>query len=260
MGHGLLTGKTAIITGAGQGLGRGIALAYADEGAALALFERNTDTLAAVMDELRGRGATVHPYALDLLDTPALLRAVEAAAGALGRIDILVNNAGVFRSGTIFEDTDDDWRFVMGVNVEALYRLTKAVVPHMAAQREGRIINISSIAADHSRGSVGSYNASKGAVSAFTKSLAVELAPYNILSNAIAPGFLKTAQMQDAAGNDLTEGGEFTDWYVTRRKIPLARAGEPADVAGTAVFLASEYCRYLTGQVIVVDGGLTSTF
>jgi 3-oxoacyl-[acyl-carrier protein] reductase len=260
MGHQLLAGRAAIITGAGQGLGRAIALAYADEGAQLALYERNAETLAQVTDELRARGALVQPYALDLTDDAALEQAVSNTAQHFQQIDILVNNAGVFRGGTIFDDRPEDWRFVLGVNIEAVYRLTKLVVPHMAARREGSIINISSIAADHSRGNVGSYNASKGAVSAFTKSLAVELAPYNILCNAIAPGFLRTAQMLDDQGNDLTQSPAFTQWYVEGRKIPMARAGEPEDVAGTAVFLASDYCRYLTGQIIVVDGGLTSTF
>jgi NAD(P)-dependent dehydrogenase (short-subunit alcohol dehydrogenase family) len=260
MGHDLLAGMVALVTGAGQGLGAAIAREYAAEGASVALLDRNADTLRALSAELRGAGAAVVDVTVDITDQRAVAEAMGATLAHFGQVDVLVNNAGIFSGGTILEDTLDDWRRVLGVNLDALYLLTKRIVPHMVTRRYGRIINIASIAGFVSRGNVGSYNASKGAVIAFTKSLAVELAPYGILANAIAPGFLRTAQMQDAQGQDLTQSADFIGWYVQRRHIPMARAGEPGDVAGTAVFLASAYCRYLTGQVLIVDGGLTSTF
>jgi 3-oxoacyl-[acyl-carrier protein] reductase len=260
MAHKLLTDTVALITGAGQGVGTAIAREFAAEGASVVLFERNPTTLCALTDELRGAGQTVAEYVLDITDFDALAEAVQGVIAQFGRIDVLVNNAGIFKSGTILEDSPAEWQPVLAVNLEALYMLTKLVAPHMVTARRGRIINIASIAGFVSRGQVGSYNASKGAVIAFTKSLAAELAPYGIVANAVAPGFLRTAQMQDERGNDLTQTDDFVAWYVERRHIPMARAGEPHDVAGTAVFLASDYCRYLTGQTLIVDGGLTSTF
>lgn len=260
MARDMLAGTVALITGAGQGVGDTVAREFAAEGASVALFERNPATLAQVVDDLRANGTPVEPCAVDITDYAALKNAVDHTLRTFGRIDVLVNNAGVFRSGSILDDTLEDWRFVLDVNLEALSVLTRLVVPSMVAQRHGRIINVSSIAGTRSRGNVGSYNASKGAVIAFTKSLAVELTPCGIQANAIAPGFLRTAQMQDAQGNDLTQSADFVAWYIRQRRIPMQRAGEPQDVAGTAVFLASEYCRYVTGQVFVVDGGLTATF
>jgi len=185
--------------------------------------------------------------------------AIEETARQWGRIDILVNNAGIFRSSTILEDTLDDWREVVEVNLEAVYLSSKLVAPTMVGQGSGRIINIASVAGLASRGNVGSYNASKGGVIALTKSLAVELAPYNIAVNAIAPGFMRTAMMR-SDGVDLTTTEDFRGLYVHKRRIPMARTGEPEDVAGAVVFLASDYCRYMTGQVLIVDGGLMSTF
>lgn len=270
MGRGLLAGQTAIVTGAGQGLGRAITLEFAAEGASVALFERNPATLAetrAVLQAtisplLEGEGSKatrVLTFTLDVTNYAAVRDVVADIARQWGRLDILVNNAGIFRSGTLLEDTLEDWRDVMEVNLEAVYMSSKLVAPHMVAQGRGRIINIASVAGLASRGHVGSYNASKGGVIALTKSLAVELAPYNIAVNAIAPGFMRTSMMR-SAGVDLTMTEDFRGLYVHKRRIPMARAGEPEDVAGAVVFLASDYCRYMTGQVLIVDGGLMSTF
>jgi 3-oxoacyl-[acyl-carrier protein] reductase len=265
-GRGLLTGQTAIITGAGQGLGQAIAMEFVAEGASVALFERNSVTLAeteatlraAIPSQDRDRGLLA--FSLDITNYAALRHAVEETIQQWGQIDILVNNAGIFRSGTLLEDTLEGWREVLTVNLEAVYMGSKFVAPQMVAQKRGRIINIASVAGLASRGQVGSYNASKGGVIALTKSLAVELAPYNILANAIAPGFMHTDMMRSDDGLDLTTAEDFVSLYVQKRRIPLARPAEPEDVAGTAVFLASDYCRYLTGQVLIVDGGLMSTF
>jgi 3-oxoacyl-[acyl-carrier protein] reductase len=136
---------------------------------------------------------------------------------------------------------------------------SKLVAPHMVRRKQGRIIHIASIQGFASSGEVGSYNAAKGGIIAYTKSMAVELGRYNILVNAVAPGFMLTP-MSFVNGVNETEAPEFIEWYIDKGKIPLRRTGYPEDVSGTVIFLASQYCRYMTGQLLVVDGGLMSTF
>lgn len=259
MAAGLLLGRVAIITGAGQGLGRVIAREYAQEGATVALLDRNQDTLVETRRLVEGDGGRALTYPLDVTDHAAYAQAIEAIVTEAGGIDILVNNAAIARYGTILEDNLEDWRAQIAVNLEAVYMGCKLVAPHMVEQGAGRIISITSIQGMAASGEAGAYNAAKGGIIAFTKSLAVELAPYGILANAIAPGFMRTP-MSFIDGVDETTTDDFMAWYVERRKVPMARTGLPEDVAGTAVFLASDYCRYLTGQTLVVDGGLTSTF
>ena len=259
MAHDLLKGRTAVITGAGQGLGQAIAREYAAEGAAVALIERNADTLTAAEQELRTAGAQVLAYSLDITDYDAYGAAIADVMAHWGHLDILVNNAAIVRYGTILEDTLDNWRKMIATNLEAVYMGSKLAAPHMVKQNFGRIISTASIQGFASGGGCGAYNAAKGGIIAFTKSMAVELAPYNIAVNAVAPGFMRTP-MSMANGVDETLSDNFNEWYVRRRHIPMARSGVPEDDSGAFVFLASEYCRYMTGQVLVVDGGLTSTF
>jgi NAD(P)-dependent dehydrogenase (short-subunit alcohol dehydrogenase family) len=259
MGRGLLEGRVALITGAGQGLGQAIAREYADEGAAVALVERNPETLEATRAELAARGGPVLAYRLDLTDHAAYRAAVQDVVARQGKLDVLVNNAAVAYYATILEHSLEDWRHTIAVNLEAAFIGAQLVAPHMVEQRFGRIVNIASIQGFLSSGGTGAYNAANGGVIALTKSLAVELAPYEVAVNAIAPGFMRTP-MSVIDGVDETTTEEFQTWYVRKRHVPMARTGYPEDVAGTAVFLASDYCRYLTGQVLVVDGGLTSTF
>jgi NAD(P)-dependent dehydrogenase (short-subunit alcohol dehydrogenase family) len=255
MARELLKGRVAIITGAGQGLGYAIAKEYAAEGATVALIERDQDALECAQDDIGNALA----YELDVTDYETYGRAIADVAEKAGHIDILVNNAAIAFYGTILEDTLDSWRKQLSVNLEAVYMGTKMTVPYMVDQNFGRIISIASIQGFASSGECGPYNAAKGGIIAFTKSLAVELAPYNIAANAIAPGFMRT-QMSIIDGVDETQTEEFRTWYVEKRHVPMARTGYPEDVSGTAVFLASDYCRYMTGQLLVVDGGLTSTF
>ncbi|WP_421695754.1 SDR family NAD(P)-dependent oxidoreductase [Aestuariivirga sp.] len=257
---GLLSDQICVVTGAGQGLGRAIALEMSREGATLALIERNEATLAEVAAEISAGGGRSTQHGLDVTDYEAFARAIDDVHARHGRIDVLVNNAAINPSTkSILDDTLEEWRRTIGINLEAVYVGSKLVAKVMTAQRSGRIIHISSIQGFASSGLCGSYNAAKGALIAYTKSMAVELAPFDILVNAVAPGFMVTP-MSIVNGVDETATPEFVDWYIDRRKIPLGRSGLPEDVAGTVVFLASNYCRYMTGQLLVVDGGLTSTF
>lgn len=257
---GLLAGKICIVTGAGQGLGQAIALEMSREGATLALIERNPATLSETQKAITQAGGNCSAHALDVTDYGAYETAVRSVRDGHGRIDVLVNNAAINpATKSILDDTLEEWRRTIAINLEAVYMGSKLVAPLMVQQNSGRIIHISSIQGFASSGLCGSYNAAKGAIIAYTKSMAVELAPHNILVNAIAPGFMVTP-MSVVNGVDETATPEFIDWYIDRRKIPLGRSGLPEDVAGTAVFLASDYCRYMTGQLLVVDGGLMSTF
>ncbi len=257
---GLLAGQVCMVTGAGQGLGRTVAREMVAEGATIALLERNPVTLCAVADEIAAAGGTAKAFQLDVTDYEAYRRVVEAVIDEFKQIDVLVNNAAINPPAlTILQDTLENWRRTIAINLEAVYMGSKLVAPYMVQRKSGRIIHIASIQGFASSGEVGSYNAAKGGIIALTKSMAVELGPHNILVNAVAPGFMRTP-MSIVNGVDETETPEFIEWYVKRGKIPLRRTGYPEDVSGTVIFLASSYCRYMTGQLLVVDGGLMTTF
>lgn len=256
---GLLDNQVAIITGAGQGLGRAVALEFASEGAAVALLDINRETVEAVRQEIIASGGEARAYPLDITDYDAYGRVIEDVIAWKGQIDALVNNAAIALYGTILDDTLENWRKQIAVNLEAVYMGCKLVAPHMVERRYGRLISVASIQGFAASGEAGPYNAAKGGILAYTKSMAVELGQYGILVNAVAPGFMRTP-MSFVDGVDETTTPEFIEWYVEKGKVPLRRTGLPEDVAGTVVFLASSYCRYMTGQLLVVDGGLMSTF
>ena len=261
MGCGLLRDRVALVTGASQGIGEAIAREFAEEGAAVALVARNADNLARIEAEITAQGLQAKAYPLDITDYGLYTAAISDAVGRWGRLDILVNNAMVCFYATILEaeDTIENWRRTMTVNLEAAWMGSKMAATHMVKQNYGRIISITSTQAHHASGDVGAYCATKGGIISLTKSMAIELAPYNIAVNAIAPGFVRTAACI-IDGVDETTTDHFVTYYAGMRRIPMARAGLPREIAGAAVFLASDYCRYMTGEVITVDGGLTSTF
>lgn len=259
MGSELLQNRISLVTGAGSGIGRAIARAYATEGARVIILDRNGEQAAEVAQDITIAGGAAEHFALDVTDYDRYQEVVAETVGKYGRIDVLVNNAAISLAGTILEGTLEQWRSTVQVDLEAVYMGCKLVLPSMVAQRSGRIVSVSSIQALVTDGGVGPYAASKAGIVALTKSMAVELAQYNIAVNAIAPGFIRTS-MSIVNGIDETTTESFRDLYIQRRKIPMARVGLPEEVAGTAVFLASDYCCYMTGQLLVVDGGLTSTF
>lgn len=256
---GLLSGLSCLVTGAGQGLGRSIATEMAVEGAHVTLVDRNAATVQEAAQAIRSIGLSAEGHALDVTDAQGYAGLVADVAARHG-IDVLVNNAGINPPArSILEDTQEDWNRTIAVNLEAVWRGSKLVARHMVERGGGRIIHISSVQGFVSSGKCGSYNAAKAGVIGLTTSMAVELAPHGILVNAVAPGFLRTP-MSILDGVDETETPEFRAWYVERGRIPLRRAGEPSDVAGAVVFLASPLCRWMTGQVLTVDGGMTATF
>jgi len=252
-----LDGRVAIVTGAAQGIGAAIAREFVREGATIAAIDLKQE-VNRVCHDIREQGGQAKSYVFDITDPDEYRRCIDEVASEKGRIDILVNNAAIAFYADILHDTLEQWRKTQAVNLEAIYWGCKLVVPHMLRQRWGRIINISSTQALATEGELGAYAAAKGGIISFTRSLAVDLAPHGVLANAIAPGCIHTP-LSIVKGVDETQTEFFQEWYVRNRKIPLARPGEPEEIARVAVFLASDDCSYITGQTLVVDGGLTIT-
>ena len=253
-----LAGRVAIVTGAAQGIGAAIAGEFAKEGAVVYAVDRSA-RLEATCAKICEAGGKAVSGRLDITDHAAYSELVSNIVEAQGRLDILINNAAIAYYEELFSSSLEHWREIQAVNLEAQYIGCKLVAPHMIKGGWGRIVNIASTQAIATEATVGAYAASKGAIISFTKSLAVELAPFGINANAIAPGCIHTP-MSIVNGVDETTTEYFQTWYVGKRKIPLARPGRPEEIARVAVFLASDDASYVTGHTLVADGGLTITF
>ena len=253
------SGRTVLVTGAAQGIGEAIVRRFAAEGARVAACDRQAVRVTALADALRREGADVLPLPLDLTDPAAYHGAIDALA-ADGGIDVLVNNAAIFEPAGVLEATPEHWERTRRVNLDAVFLGTR----HFAAQlvrlgRAGSVVQIASGEAIRTEPRTAAYTATKGAVLAFTQACAVDLAPHGIRVNAVAPGCIHTP-LSVIDGVDETTTPDFQEWFVRRRKIPLARPGRSAEVAAAVAFLASDDASYMTGTCLVVDGGLTITF
>jgi meso-butanediol dehydrogenase/(S,S)-butanediol dehydrogenase/diacetyl reductase len=253
-----LRDKVAIVTGAGQGIGRAIALRLAHEGADLVIADLNTKTASGVAAEIETAGRRAVTVRADVAAAKDRRALVDAALSAFDRIDVLVNNAGIIRVTGPLDVTEEEWDLIQAVNVKGTYFTCQAVLPHMLERGQGRIVNIASIAAK--AGSIAwiHYNVSKASVVALTRSLAMAYGKQGITVNCVCPGIVETdmwAKIEREAGGVLGLGpGELTQTRL--RTIALGRLEKPQDVADAVVFLCSEDARYITGQAINVDGGI----
>jgi 3-oxoacyl-[acyl-carrier protein] reductase len=242
-----LEDRRAVVTGAGQGIGRAIALKLASLGAAVAVVDMNAEGASSVAAEIESAGGKALPYALDVSDGEQVKDVFAKISEDLGGIDVLVNNAGITRDGLITRMSQSDWDLVMSVNLTGAFNCTRAVARTMMSQRHGRIVNVSSVVGLIGNAGQANYAASKAGLIALTKSVAKELGSRGVTANAIAPGYIETA-MTESLPEKARE--EFAS------RIPLKRFGTPADVANVVAFLASDDGNYVTGQTINVDGGM----
>jgi 3-oxoacyl-[acyl-carrier protein] reductase len=244
---GRLQDRVAIVTGGSRGIGRAVVTALAAEGAKVALVYRGSKD--AAVQAVSQAGGTAAAYQVDVTDRKAVQECAEAVEKQWGPVNILVNNAGVIHDDLFVRLEPEQWDKVLATNLGGTYNFCRAVAYGMMKQRRGRIINVSSVAADHVNMGQTNYAASKGAINSFTRALAVELAGRGVTVNAVAPGFIETdmsAAVRNKAG-DLIE----------KKYIPMKRIGTPEDIARVVVFLASDDSAYMTGQVLTVDGGLS---
>lgn len=246
----LLKGKVALITGASRGIGKAIALKFAQEGADIAFTDiRKDEFMENTEKELQAFGTKVKAYESNAASYEASEATVNQIIEEFGRIDILVNNAGITRDNLLMRMSEQEWDMVMNVNLKSVFNLTKQVIRPMMKQRSGSIINVSSVVGVFGNAGQSNYSASKAGIIGFTKSIAKELGSRNIRSNALAPGFIET-EMTHVLPEEVRKG--FLD------AIPLKRMGSPEDVANAALYLGSDLSTYISGQVLSVCGALNT--
>lgn len=244
----LLEGKVALITGASRGIGKGIALKFASEGADIAFTDLFDDeNMANTVKEIEALGVRAKGYASNAADFAQTEEVVAKVKEDFGHIDVLVNNAGITKDGLMLKMSEAQWDAVIAVNLKSAFNFIHAIVPVMMRQRQGSIINMASVVGVHGNAGQANYAASKAGLIALAKSIAQEVGSRGIRANAIAPGFIETA-MTAALPDDVRK-----QWA---QKIPLRRAGQVEDIANVATFLASDMSSYVSGQVIEVDGGM----
>lgn len=244
----LLENKSAIITGATRGIGRGIAIEFAKQGANVAFtYSSSVEAAIALEEELKAFGVAAKGYQSNAADFDAAQELAKNVLEEFGAIDILVNNAGITKDNLLMRITEQDFDQVIEVNLKSVFNLTKAVIRPMMKQRAGSIINMSSIVGLKGNAGQTNYAASKSGIIGFSKSVALELGSRNIRSNVVAPGFIETEM------TDKLDAATVQSW---RDGIPLKRGGQPIDIANACVFLASDMSTYITGQTLSVDGGM----
>ena len=246
--NGLLAGKTALITGAARGIGKAIALKFAEEGANVAFTDLVIDENGKATEaEIAAKGVKAKGYASNAADFAQTEEVVKQVKEEFGSIDILVNNAGITKDGLMLRMTEAQWDAVIAVNLKSAFNFIHACVPVMMRQRKGSIINMASVVGVHGNAGQANYAASKAGLIALAKSIAQEMGSRGIRANAIAPGFIETAMTAQLSDEVRKE------WM---KVIPLRRGGQPEDIANVATFLASDMSSYISGQVIQVDGGM----
>jgi 2-deoxy-D-gluconate 3-dehydrogenase len=243
-----LSNKIALVTGGGRGLGRSIALAFADAGADVAIASRTGTQLEEVVNEVRARNRRGLAIETDVTDSGAVARMVETTQREFGRIDILVNSAGIGWASRVADTEDDVWKRIIDTNLTGTFYSCRDAVRLMAEQKSGSIINMASVAGVKGPAGLGAYAASKGGVIALTRVLALESARYNVRVNAIAPGYFRT-DMNAAALDDPETGPKIL------RRIPMRRVGRPEEIGPLAVYLASDQASFVTGEVYFISGG-----
>jgi gluconate 5-dehydrogenase len=247
-----LDGRLALVTGSSTGIGLALARGLAQAGAPVVLNARQADRLEQAAAQLRNEGHTVHTRAFDTTDRAAVDAAVASIEADIGPIEILVNNAGITRRAPFHELAEADWQAVQRTNVDGPFAVGQAVAKRMVRRGRGRIINICSVMSEVGRPGTSAYTASKGALKMLTKAMAVDLAPYGITVNAIAPGYFKTELTAPLVADE-----KFNSWVIGR--TPQRRWGEVTELAPVAVFLASDGAGYINGHLLLVDGGMTAT-
>lgn len=241
-------GKRVLITGSTRGIGYTLATGFAAYGATVMVNSRDQEAVARRVAEFTSNGYSAHGFAFDVSDRQAVANAISRIEDEIGPIDVLVNNAGIHRRAPLEQMTEEDWNTVINVNLTAAFLVGQAVAKGMIQRKQGKIINISSLNAEGARPTIGNYSASKGGLNALTRSMATEWGCYNIQVNGIGPGYFKTDLTKK-----LVDDPQFDAWV--KQSVPLGRWGEPEELIGTTIYLASAASNYVNGFIIYVDGG-----